>query len=154
MEALPPALRYQEEPGNEYNHLGLLYQIRCTAAYQSSGYPHPISAGKIALLLMGKKSVSEKPITLPNTQLKFNSQNTTCKGEMNLRSVVLIFELALLLPPNLSKLPNIKHPLSFPQIKRIFGKCSKLFCWKQWLMKAISEFSAITFCSKNWVGGF
>jgi len=25
MEAEPPDMRYQEEPGNEYNHLGLLY---------------------------------------------------------------------------------------------------------------------------------
>ena len=25
MEALPPDLRYQALPGNEYNHLGLLY---------------------------------------------------------------------------------------------------------------------------------
>jgi len=25
MEAEPPNLRYQAEPGNEYNHLGLLY---------------------------------------------------------------------------------------------------------------------------------
>ena len=25
MEAEPPDLRYQAEPGNEYNHLGLLY---------------------------------------------------------------------------------------------------------------------------------
>jgi hypothetical protein len=25
MEAEPPDMRYQAEPGNEYNHLGLLY---------------------------------------------------------------------------------------------------------------------------------
>ena len=25
MEAQPPDMRYQAEPGNEYNHLGLLY---------------------------------------------------------------------------------------------------------------------------------
>jgi hypothetical protein len=26
MEAEPPDMRYQAEPGNEYNHLGLLYK--------------------------------------------------------------------------------------------------------------------------------
>jgi hypothetical protein len=26
MEAEPPDMRYQAEPGNKYNHLGLLYQ--------------------------------------------------------------------------------------------------------------------------------
>ena len=28
MEAEPPDIRYQAEPGNEYNHLGLLYSLR------------------------------------------------------------------------------------------------------------------------------
>ena len=28
MEAEPPDMRYQAEPGNEYNHLGLLYTSR------------------------------------------------------------------------------------------------------------------------------
>jgi ABC-2 type transport system ATP-binding protein len=28
MEAEPPDMRYQAQPGNEYNHLGLLYQVR------------------------------------------------------------------------------------------------------------------------------
>ena len=31
MEAEPPDMRYQAEPGNEYNHLGLLYTyFKCT----------------------------------------------------------------------------------------------------------------------------
>ena len=27
MEAEPPDMRYKAEPGNEYNHLGLLYHV-------------------------------------------------------------------------------------------------------------------------------
>ncbi len=32
MEAEPPDMRYQAEPGNEYNHLGLLYRVRVPLA--------------------------------------------------------------------------------------------------------------------------
>jgi hypothetical protein len=37
MEAEPPDMRYQAEPGNEYNHLGLLYFDNITV--YSVNYP-------------------------------------------------------------------------------------------------------------------
>jgi hypothetical protein len=39
MEAEPPDMRYQAEPGNKYNHLGLLYQLVVWFAVDSS-LPH------------------------------------------------------------------------------------------------------------------
>jgi len=53
-----------------------------------------------------QKSVSEKHINLPKQWIKFNSQNTTCRSEMNLHSVILLFELALPLTRKMPKLSN------------------------------------------------
>ena len=35
MEAEPPDMRYQALPGNEYNHLGLLYRLKKLQKYAS-----------------------------------------------------------------------------------------------------------------------